>query len=317
MLRILRAPISLLLFSAMLSLAVIPAHGQEAAASSSTVPVTTVVTVLGHNYTAPPAISKDDIIPLQNGKKVTAIGWVPAQGDKAALQLAVVIDDSTDTAFASQLNDLRAFISAQPPSTAVGVFYASNGTVLPASQFSTDHDAVAKSVRIPLGRWAAYSSIYLSLDTLIKRWPVTPGSRREVLLFADGIDRFRGDIPTSPDLINVIARAQTAGVIIHTIYATGVGYVSHSLWRINLGQSNLSRLTDGTGGQAFFQGLQTPISLTPFLDRLNLVLKNQYWLTFAAVRSKKPKGELQRFRVGSELKDLDIDAPTSVFVPFL
>ena len=36
----------------------VPSHAQE---QSSTVPVTTVVTVLGPNFSAPPAIAKEDI----------------------------------------------------------------------------------------------------------------------------------------------------------------------------------------------------------------------------------------------------------------
>jgi hypothetical protein len=292
-----------------------PALAQNAAEPSATAPVTTVVTVLGEKYTPPPAVSKSDVLVLQNGKKITVTDWVPAQGDKALLELAILIDDAVTPDFAIQLNDLRSFITSQPPTTAVAVFYASNGTVQAASQFSTNHEAVAKSVRIPLGYWGAYSSIYFSLQDLIKRWPVTPGARREILLIGDGIDRFHGDYPVTVDLDPTIAKAQTAGIVIHSLFATGVGHVGHSLFRINLGQSNLSRMTDATGGHAFFQGLQTPVSIAPFLDQLNVVLKNQYWLTLAATPGKKGKGGLQRIRVGSELKDLDIDAPTSVFVP--
>ena len=174
---------------------------------------------------------------------------------------------------------------SQPKSCGVAVFFASNGTVQAASQFSTDHEAVAKSVRLPLGRVAAYSSIYLSLMDLIKRWPVT-GARREVLLMADGIDRFRGD-PFSPDVDTTIERAQRAGVMIHTLYASGIGAFSRNMFQVNYGQSNLAKMADGTGGEAFFQGLQTPISFAPFLDQLNVVLNNQYWLKFETPRSKR------------------------------
>lgn len=319
-----QAPMSLLMLLVLVFGGASAAFGQGAsspaatpAASGSTVPITTVVTVLGPKYSAPPALAKSDIIVYQDKKKVEISSWIPAQGDKANLQLAILIDDASTTDFAIQLNDLRAFINAQPATTAVGVFYASNGTVQPVSQFSTDHAAVAKTVRIPLGYWGAYSSIYFSIQDLIKRWPVTPGSRREILLFADGIDRLHGDYPTSPDVDPTVAKAQTAGVIIHSIYVTGVGHISRSFFRVSLGQSNLSQLTDGTGGYAFFQGFQTPVAIAPFLDQFNMVLKNQYWLTFDANRSTKPKGSLQRFRVTSEIKDLDIAAPTSIFVPIL
>jgi hypothetical protein len=280
---------------------------------AQTVPITTVVTVLGPKYTPPPAISKDDLTVYEGKQKKEMSSWVPAQGDKAALELAIVIDDSDSPDLGIQFNDLTAFIKSQPKTTGIAIFYASNGTVQAASQFSTDHDAVAKALRMPFGRGAAYSSIYLSLMDLIKRWPVT-GARREILLLADGIDRFRGD-PFSPDVPATVERAQKAGIMIHTLFASGVGHAGRSLYRVNLGQSNLAQLSDGTAGESFFQGLQTPISYAPFLQQLDTVLKNQFFLTYATERSKKKNGELRSFRVQTERRDVDISHAAKVFVP--
>lgn len=172
---------------------------------------------------------------------------------------------------------------------------------------------MAKSIRMPFGRGAAYSSIYLSLMDLFKRWPVT-GARREILLIADGIDRFRGD-PFSPDVTSTIDRAQQAGIMIHSLFASGVGRFSRNFYRVNLGQSNLAQLTDATGGESFFQGTATPISFAPFLAQLDIVLKNQYRLTFTTARSKKGKGELKSFRIRSELRNVEFSAAEKVLVP--
>ncbi|MGA8145097.1 MAG: hypothetical protein WB987_14515 [Candidatus Acidiferrales bacterium] len=302
----------ILLVAVSIFLATLPARAQQET-SSGTVAVTTVVTVLGPKYTAPPAISKSDISVYSGKEKENVTAWIPAQGDKAKLELAIVIDDSDRVDLGIQISDITSFIKSQPKSSGVGVFYASNGTVQAASQFSTDHDAVAKSVRMPFGNIAAYSSVYLSVMDLIKRWPVS-GARREILLIADGIDRFRGD-PFSPDIDATIERAQKAGVIIHTLYASGVGRFSRNMFQVNYGQSNLAKMADGTGGEAFFQGLQTPISFAPFLEQLNTVLNNQYWLTIATPRSKKKNGELRSIRVRTEQRDVDISSPTRVFVP--
>jgi hypothetical protein len=288
------------------------AHAQKESAAG-TVPVTTVVTALGPKYTPPPAISQSDVLVYVDKAKQTVDAWIPAQGDKAALELAIVIDDADRIDLGIQINDITNFIKAQPKTCGVGVFYALNGTVTAASQFSTDHDAVAKSVRMPFGNYGAYSSIYLSVMDLIKRWPVT-GARREILLIADGIDRFRGD-PFSPDVDSTIQRAQKAGIMIHTLYASGVGRVGRNSFQVNYGQSNLAKLADSTGGEAFFQGLQTPISFVPFLDQLNVVLNNQYRLKFETPPSKKKGGELRSIRVRTELKDVDLSAPSKVFVP--
>jgi hypothetical protein len=288
--------------------------GTPQAQAPATASVTTVVTVLGPKFTAPPALSKDDIGVYEGKEKKDVAGWTPAQGEKALLQLAIVIDEACSTDLGNQLSDLRTFINGQPRSTGVGVFYASNGGVQPVSQFSNNHEAVAKTLRLPLGNVGAYSSIYLSTMSLIKGWPATPGVRREILLIADGIDRFRGD-PFSPDIQNTYIAAEKAGVIIHTLYCSGVGSASHNSFRVNYGQSNLAQITDKTGGYSFFQGLQTPIAFAPFLEQLDTILKNQYFLSWNTKRPTKGKGDLRSYRIKTELRDIDISSADQVWVP--
>ena len=305
---------SSLLVLAVLMVSVFPAHAQNQPTSPNNVSVTTYVTVLGPKYTAPPALSKADVNVDEGKQKREVTNWIPAQGDKAGLLLAIVIDDADTTDVASQLGDLRNFVTAQPKTTNIGVFYASNGTIQTASQFNQDHEAVAKTLRMPLGYTGAYSSIYLSVMNLIKGWPAT-GARREILLIADGIDRFRGDYPTSPDVDATVDNAQKAGIMIHTLFASGVGRAGRNSFRVSLGQSNLSKISDATGGESFFQGFQTPVSFSPFLQQLDMVLKNQYWLSYATERSKKAKGELRKFRVRTEQKEVEISSADRIFVP--
>lgn len=283
----------------------------EPQAASSKVPVSTVVTVLGPDYTAPPALGKDDVVVRTGQVREDVTRWESAQGDHAALELAIVIDDITN--IGNQLDDLRKFILSQPKTTSVGVFYATNGITQTASPFSTDHEAVAKKVRITVGESGASTSIYLSLMDVMAKWHST-GARREILLIADGIDRFRGD-PASPDVTMTIEKAQKAGIMIHTLYAKGVGRAARNLFRANFGQSNLAEMTDATGGESWFQGLETPISFTPFLAQLDMVLHNQYFLTFTTARSLKKKGELRRFHVTTEQRNAEIAAAREIFVP--
>ena len=280
---------------------------------AQSVSVTTVVTVMGPKFTPPPAISKDDIAVYEGKQKREVNSWIPAQGDKAGLELAIVIDDADSPDLGIQFNDITNFIKSQPKTTGVAIFYASNGTVQAASQFSTDHEAVAKALRMPFGRGAAYTSIYLSLMNLISGWPVT-GARREVLLLADGIDRFRGD-PFSPDVPATVEKAQKAGIIVHTLFASGVGRFSRNFYRVSLGQSNLAQLSDGTGGESFFQGTLTPISFAPYLQQLETVLKNQFFLKYATERSKKKGGDLRGFRIHTEQRDVEISHAQKAFVP--
>jgi hypothetical protein len=293
-------------------LAAFPAPAQQAKASD-TAPITTVVTVLGPKFTAPTAIGKEDVIVNEGQARKDVTGWTPAQGDKAALQLAILIDDSTRKDLGKQIDDIGKFIKSQPQSTSVGVYYASNGTIQVASQFSRDHEAVAKVVRMPLGNFGASSSIYLSLMAMIDGWPVT-NARREILLIADGYDRLR-QTRFSPDVQATIDKSQQAGIVIHSIYASAAGRFSSNRNIINIGQGNLNQITGGTGGQAFFQGNQTPMAFAPYLTEFDTVLKNQYFLTFSTSRSKKEKGEFRSIKVRTEQKNVEITAADKVFVP--
>ena len=281
-------------------------------AGTSKVPVTTVVTVLGPNYTAPPALGKTDVV-VRTGKKLRedVIGWDSAQGEKSGLELAIVIDDLSN--IGNQLDDLRKFVQSQSKDTSVGLFYANNGVTQAVAPFSTDHDAVAKKVRITIGQAGASTSIYLSLMDVMSKWRPS-GARREILVIADGIDRFRGD-PSSPDVTSTISRAQKAGFIIHTLYARGADRQGRNLFRANYGQSNLAQMTDETGGESFFQGLDTPISFAPFLDKLDMILHNQYFLTFTTARSSKKNGELRSFKVSTEQTNVEISAADLILVP--
>ena len=283
----------------------------EPQAGTAKVPVMTVVTVLGPNFTAPPALGKSDVVVHTGDRREDVVAWDSAQGEKSTLELAIVIDDLAN--IGNQLEDLRKFIQSQSKATSVGLFYANNGITQAVSPFSTDHDAVAKNVRITIGQGGASTSIYLSLMDLMSKWRPS-GARREILVIADGIDRFRGD-PNSPDVSLTIEKAQKAGIMIHTLYARGAGREGRNLFRVNYGQSNLAQIADETGGESFFQGLDTPIAFTPFLEKLDMILHNQYFLTFTTARSTKNKGELRRFKVTTEQHNVEVSAAREVLVP--
>jgi hypothetical protein len=285
------------------------ANAQQEAASS-TAPVTTVVTVLGPSFTAPPALGKEDVVVHTGSRREDVTAWIPAQGDRAPLQLAILIDDGAG--INSQLPDLRHFIQTQSNSTSVALFYASAGMTQTVAPFSTDHDSVAKKLRITFGRTSVSTSIYLSTIDVMKKLAPMKG-RREILLIGDGRDRLRGDLD-SPDVQSVIDSAQKTGIVIHTLYAS-VGRGRSNSIRLGYAQSNLTRVAGETGGQSFFQGLETPVSFTPFLDQLDMALHNQYFLTFTTARSHKKKGEFRGFKVATEQRNIAITAASNVFVP--
>lgn len=290
--------------------------GRAAAQQTETaakVPVTTVVTVLGPNFTAPPALGKEDVIVHTGKQREDVTKWVGAQGENGALDFAILIDDLDSPSIANQFSDVRAFIHDQAKDTRIGVFYADNGTSRLGTAFTADHDAAAKSLRLPLGFGAASVSIYQSLLDLIAKWPPTSG-RREVLVIADGIDRFRGD-PNSSDVALTIEKAQKADVIVHTLYVRAVDRFGRNMFRVNYGLFNLGQMSDKTGGESFSQGLEPPVSFAPYLQQLDMVLHNQYFLTFTTARSKNKKGELRDFRLQTEEHSAEISHASSIFVP--
>jgi hypothetical protein len=277
-----------------------------------TVPVHIVVTAEARHGEDVPAVSREDVVVTLGKARAPVTDWFPYQGEHAGLELFVLLDDATFTPLGAQLEDLRRFILSQPASTAVGVGYMRDGTVDITQNLTTDHTLAAKALRLPLGNIGAMASPYLSIGDLIKRWPEGP-TRRELLLITDGIDRFGGVGPANPYVETAIEVAQKAGVIIYAIYATGVGHYGHSFWRVNWGQNYLSEVATETGGEAYFQGFETPISFTPFLEDLARRLTHQYHLEFAAKPEKK--AGLQKVRVKTEVPNVELVAADKVYVP--
>ena len=53
------------------------------------------------------------------------------------------------------------------------------------------------------------------------------------------------------------------------------------------GQSSLQKLSEETGGKAFFQGTGAPVSFDPFLSELSSSLDRQVALTYLSTHPKK------------------------------
>jgi hypothetical protein len=290
-------------------------------------PVQVVVTVEPRHGGEPPVVSREDVMVYEGRERDQVTDWFPLQGEQARLQFFILLDDASRTSLGSQLDDVRQFILSQPPTTAVGVGYMSNGAVDVVQNFTTDHAEAARSVRLPRGIVGAFASPYLSLVDLIKRWPVKPALtepvmnrwpgtpiRHEVLMITDGIDRFGGaGLLQDPHVDSAVEEAQTSGIIVFTLYASGVGHSGTSFWRINWGQNYLSELAEETGGEAFFLGYETPISFAPYLDQLSRRLNHQYLLAF--IPKPQKKSGLRRVRVRTELPNAELIAAEKVFVP--
>jgi hypothetical protein len=341
-------------FGSLVALAVLGFQAQivhsQAASASGKVQVHMVITNEALQAGDDVPVLKPENVQVKQGKTTVRVTHViPAQGENAALQLFILIDDTCDSSIGNNLNDIRDFVNAQPATTAVAIGYMSNTNVQITQDFTVDHALAAKAIRLPLGRLSSMDSPYLSLMSLLKRWPQQK-VRREIILVSDGIDRLHGEgmsgnqfgaqqsmrspmmggsmssrnqfggfpsattMPTiSVDADSASLMSQRYGVIVHGIYSPGVGRLGRNSWEAQLGQSGIGKIADETGGEYFALGYQNAVSFKPYLDRLQKVFENQYYLVFEAVPQKK--AGLQRVKISSEAATTEIAAADNVWVP--
>jgi hypothetical protein len=277
-----------------------------------------------------PSLQSGDV-KVKQGKSFLKVNQlIPAQGDNAALQLFILIDDTLGSSgVGNNLSDIKDFINAQPASTVIAIGYMSNATVNVVQNFTSDHDLVIKSLRLPRGMLSTMDSPYLSLISLVKGWP-QQNVRREVLMVTDGLDRLRGNQPTasrmgprygpvyhsmptmSPDVDSASEISQRYNVLVYSLYAVGVGRAARSSWDLELGLSALTKLADETGGDCYSLGTSNLVSFKPYLDRFQKNLNNQYYVVFQAIPKKK--AGLQRVNVSTEVSNSEISAPDNTWV---
>jgi hypothetical protein len=206
-----------------------------------------------------PRLQKEDVKVKQGKSFLQVTQLIPAEGDNAALQLMILIDDTLNTSIGNSLTELKEFISAQPASTVVGVGYMSNAGVNIAQNFTADKDLAVKAVRLPRGNLSTMDSPYLSLISLVKGWQQQK-VRRVVLMVTDGIDRLRGETPqpsrlgpsygpvyhtmptVSTDATSASEISQRYNVLVSSVYAIGVGRAGRSSWDLQNGLSGLTKV---------------------------------------------------------------------------
>jgi VWFA-related protein len=296
-----------LLLAAMLLAAATSLAPKAVAADAS--PAVMTVTAVGNKDTQPPPIKKDDVQLYQGKERVQVADWRRSE----RLYLALLIDDSLEPSVANQWDDLRAFIMAQPNSTYIAVAYGRNGSAVVAQDFTQDHALAAKALRLPLGSAGAFTSPYLAIQDWIKRWPDS-AERKSIMLFSSGIDYFRGGFdPINPDLDTTVEHAQKKNINIWSIYVPDAGHIGRRPFLAFNAQSNLSRLSEETGGEAYYLSLTMPVTLKPYFDEIRNHLENQYLLSFMGNGGNK--GKFERVRVITEVPNVQIMTPSQVFLP--
>lgn len=284
------------------------------APDAPTTPVQVLVSVSNRAAGAP--LTSDNVLVVENNKRRPVTGFKAVADSGQDVDLAILIDGSLGSSLALQFKDVESFLRSLPASTAVGVAYAENGAAHFKQPFSTDRDAAGAALHLTFGKVDTGGSIFQSVSDLARHWPAD-GRLRCVLLISDGINLNRGNTEAQPDqdpdLDQALTDSTRSGLTIYAIFATGSSRITHGEWMINNGQGSLARLTDDTGGQAYFEGDHTPVSFAPFLDKFRQALANQYVVTFDALAPKKPS--VVPLRVFTELPHMHIDGPKHVQVP--
>jgi VWFA-related protein len=209
---------------------------------------------------------------------------------RSPLTLAVLIQDDLVSSVSNEIRGIAAFIRKLPPGSRVMVGYLSAGSLRVRQKFTGDLERAAKSLRIPLSSTSGspYNPFALTRDA-VKRFESQPVGRRAVLLLSDGVDLSRGFTNSSPamsvDLQRTVNEAQRLGVAVHSIFAPSVGSGDSTL--VNNGQGSLNRLSEETGGRAFFHGTSAPVSLDHFLREVDSLLSRQFALTYLSTHPDK------------------------------
>ena len=190
------------------------------------------------------------------------------------------------------------------------VGYIRAGSLQVRQKFTTDAERAARSLRIPLGSSAAAPfNPYVEVIEALKRFDAQPSGRRAILVVSDGLDTSRGidssSASQSIDLQRAISESQRKGVAIYSFYAPTAA-ASSNLGLAANAQSSLQRLSDETGGQAFFQGTGAPVSFEPYLKNLVTALDRQVALTYL---STHPGKGFHRIQVKSSTPGVGVSYP--------
>jgi VWFA-related protein len=256
-------------------------------------------------------VPRQSITLLENRKPQDVTGWIPLRGPRSGLQLVVLMDDSSRGNLGLQLNDLRSFLTALPPTTQVAIGYMRNGSPNLVQKFTTDHGQAAKALRLPVGEAGINGSPYFCLSDLAKHWPGGYSNvRREVIMVTDGVDRYSGGRfnPDNPYVQAATTDAQKAGVIVYSIYYRGAGRADRSLAVTDGGQNYLTQVSGDTGGKVYLEGFGNPVSFAPFLSDIQHKLQNQYELTFVS----SAKAGLQPIKVKTTQPNTTLQWPARV-----
>ncbi len=247
-----------------------------------------------------------DRLIVKEDKEEQAILSIRSVSD-SPLSIAFVIQEDLSTNFNLQIKDIQEFIKGMPKGTRVMIAYARSGSLQVRQRFTDDLEKAAGSLRIVSGSPNfAPRSPYDGVSEVLNRFDGVPAGRRAVLLFSDGLDTSQGQnlasITQSFDLEQAMLKAQRKGVAIYSFYSPTTTTENGNSTFVFAAQGALAKISEQTGGRAFYQGSIAPVSYLPFFRDLNISLNRQFSLTYLSTHMKKGYYRVEVLSTNPEIK---------------
>jgi hypothetical protein len=197
------------------------------------------------------------------------------------INIAILIQDDLVSQVSNEIGVTREFIRGLPAGSRVMVGYITAGSLQVRQPFTTDLDKAARSLRIPTASTSSSPfNPYVEVIQALRKFESGWNNSNAVLLISDGLDTSHGFDSTAAgntlDLHRAIREANKRQVAVFSFYAPSVGLTSRNRLAASYGQSSLNRLSDDTGGKAFFQGTTGFVTFDSYFDRLKQTLNRQY-----------------------------------------
>ncbi len=259
-------------------------------ATNSGRPVVIPLTIRVKEAQPEPELQSIDLTVSEDGEPQTVLS-IRGLGTNSPITVAILIQEDLVPSVSNETKVLANFVSNLPKGSRVMVGYLRTGTLQVKQKFTTDLEKAAKGLRPPQGLASAgpYNP-YVEVIEALKKFEAQPLGRRAILLVSDGLDISRGVDSSTPtqslDLQRAITEAQRRSVAIYSFYAPTLAAEGNLLLAGNA-QSSLLRLSNETGGHAFFQGTRAPVSFDPFIKELVVSLEKQAALTFLSTHPSK------------------------------
>jgi VWFA-related protein len=231
-----------------------------------------------------------DLTVNEDGEPQTILS-IRGIGTNSPITLAVLIQEDVAPSIGNEIKGMADFIRGLPKGSRVMVGYLRTGSLQVKQKFTNDLEKAAKSLRPPSGFIGSGPfNPYIEVIEALKKFESQPLGRRAILLVSDGLDISRGPDSSGPtqsvDLQRAVNESQRRSVAIYAFYAPTAAASTDPSLRANA-QSSLNRLSNETGGHAFFQGTGVPVSFDPFIRELTVSLEKQVALTFLSTHLNK------------------------------